>query len=216
MYHKLCVIFLIGSVFWTSCIEHQDSKIYALDSVLATFRRDTFYTEIPKTRLGSIGPEYETVRRSEKYLNLGNIDNGVDSIEIRIWYGYQIDTAQMVRITNNHHKWSGSLFTYSFTEKNDVIKSVVYKQPLIGWNIFISELVHMGLFTLPDADEIEDYVFATDASRILVEIAGKNMYRLYTYDEPRLQKSTVVQAKQIEKILAFIEKQFQFKMLEKI
>jgi len=85
--------------------------------------------------------------------------------------------------------------------------------PKFGWNVFIDSLVEMGLFSLPDCDNIPGYFsdgMATDELSYTVELASNKSYRIYGYFEPTQRSKKNLQAKKFMESLAFIKAQFDF------
>ena len=223
MSHKRNFLVAIISTLMFGCHKKESGPSQQLlDSAMGQFRKDTFYRDIPKSRTGDFGPEYLTIKRTEKIVDIRPIEYGVDSIEFRIWYGYQVDTIQMLSIRNANCKWRGEVYKFS-AMKNDrydtnfkINKQVVEKTPVSGWNSLLSQLIRLGIFTLPDDNNIFGYPYSTGGNQVIVEIAGSRFYRIYSYLGPSYLKDSIKEANQMAKILELIEKELDFRTLHKI
>lgn len=205
------------------CSDKAKNNMFDLNYVLAQNKADTFVKKIPIVNKDEYSSVYYNVKEFEKDFKLSSIENGIDSIEIRFWYGYNIgDTLQCLRVFNLQNEWHGELITTYYTRtdnKNsrwEITNTVQKKYPRRGWDTFINKIVGLGIITLPDASNIPDYSFATHARVLIVEIATKKFYRLYSYEEPLYNSKRIKEAKSIEQIIEIIEDEFRFRMLQKI
>lgn len=206
-------------LLFVGCFKNQANKF---NTVIESLKRDTFYTDIPKTTRGDNSSEYLGARRLEIFYNLESIESGYDSINIRIWLGYKMDLTGYLNITNNNNKWQAVINLYSFYKSNPEDTFSVKKQsdttsPKNGWRKFVEELAGLNFLTLPNDGAISGYDLHTDESQqVIVEISTKYFYRIYAYTEPLSHSSYIKEAAQLEKILAFLEEQLDFRMPEKI
>lgn len=216
-------ICLLGLFFliYTDC-QRKKSDILDLNYALSQIQADTFVRQIPILENGAPRRVYYNLKEIEKDFKLDPIETGVDSIEIRFWFGYNtIDTLQCLRIYNTKKEWKGELITTSYIQNDKkalpwiATTQVQSKTPKSGWTFLINEIVKLGVITLPDANNIPDYTFATNSRSLIVEISTSKFYRLYSYDEPFYNSKKIQEAKYIEDIIHVLQDELQFKMLQK-
>lgn len=206
-----------------SCIQNESLNTSSkIDSITKAYQRDQFFSEIPMTEFGTYSYEYATVDRFSKLFDFVNIQSGVDSLEARIYFSYDLDSFQVVKIGFEKTKWIGSLHMYKdiISEERDSVLSTSmssrYLFPVSGWSGFIDSLVILDFFTLPNCSEIENYSFATNGQSVLVEITGKHFYRIYSYFDPSMQDNNIKEAEKIKRIMAFLQRQLGFTMYKEI
>ena len=219
----ICRVFLVILITFTfnSC-QQRKNKTLDLNYALAQIQADTFIRQIPILENGDPRRVYYNLREIEKDFKLNPIETGVDSIEIRFWFGYNlIDTLQCLRIYNTKKEWKGELITTSYIQNDKkalpwiTTTQVKSKVPKSGWTFLINEIVKLGVITLPDANNIPDYAFATHSRSLIIEISTSKFYRLYSYDEPFYNSKKIQEAKYIEDIIHVLQDELQFKMLQK-
>lgn len=176
---------------------------------------DTFIREIPAYRNTPSMKQLKT--NIESLLKIPSLENGFDSLEIRIWYAYALrDKEQLVIIKHTDTSWSAELntLTFHYSKNNDSILSIskqsISKYPKSGWNSFLLNLNKLDFYTLPDYKQIQNYDTGTDSDAITIEFATKNKYRIYTYIQPSMYTTKFKEAVQIECIMELIEREFEF------
>jgi hypothetical protein len=182
---------------------------------------DTFIREIPTYQSGEPTGDYHFKRRVEGLLNLENIENGVDSLEIRIWYSYSfIDTAQLIILKKKpKHEWECFLYTFSYKYKpeNDSIVSLNYwgqkAVPKSGWRNLILALQENNIFELPDETKLKNYMHSTDEVGVTVEISDSKQYRIYGYASPTAHKKEFNEARRMSQIILLLWHEFDFSPL---
>src|SRR5437762_516793 len=109
-----------------------------------------FKKEIPCYASGKKDIFYTAIRKFEKIANLDTLENGFDSLQIRIWYNYAKTRSgkKIFSIKRQNKNWTGTLYT-DFT---DSIKNVI---PKSGWSSFMKKLFSDDIMTLPNMDEIK-------------------------------------------------------------
>lgn len=219
---KLTMFCVCIMVFFTGCI-HIKAQTNDFNRVVDSLKRDTFYIDAPKTRRGGVGAEFLSGRRLEKFYNLESIDRGYDSVNIRIWLGYDRYSTELINIINRGGVWLATITNYlnKKTSIQDTVfaleKSSKIKLPRDNWDSFIRKLTLLNLLTLPSDESIKNYDQTTgESKRVLVEISTKFFYKIYSYTEPNRHVTYVSEAAQIEKILDYLQDQLQFRMREKI
>jgi hypothetical protein len=156
----------------------------------------------------------------ENKLGLYALENGFDSLEIRIWLGYAgTDKEQLIIIKNDSKQWLSSihLLTYVYIINRDSLTarsdSINNKVPKIGFARLIDSLNYWKVSSLPDMSDVPNYQTSIDGSAITVEIATKKSYRIYTYQNPYFQQDKFEEARNIERIIEILEREFDFKRL---
>lgn len=182
----------------------------------------TIKKDIPLNKRGKPYSYYNNKSKVEEKIGIYTLENGFDSIQIRIWYGYAFnDSAQLVILKNSKSIWSGEFLSlvYNLNDKDNFLKSIskssVIKEPLKGWDSLITLLNKYQITTLPDDSKINGYPDMTDGDGVVVEIATKKSYRIYSYKQPSMVKDKISEANQMEKILRVIENEFSFPRLRK-
>jgi hypothetical protein len=180
----------------------------------------SFEREIPQLKNGEPPSYYRNKAGVEKLIGLQSLENGFDSLEIRIWYGYaRTDSGQLVILARDKKMWSAKLymFVYELDQTGSKVQSINKRQvsasPRFGWGQFIDSLFKLSINTLPDQYKIADYPEYTDGNSAIVEVATKQIYRIYSYKEPFLAQTETIYARKIEQALSFIESQLGFKQL---
>jgi hypothetical protein len=162
---------------------------------------------------------FNSVRQARDLIGgLDTLENGYDSIQVRIWFGYAFsDTAQLFVLKKDIKEgWSGALLTLIY-QRNEVDSSLNVKKqiskltPESSWDNAIQKLKAFGVMTLPDSDRIENYPDDTDSDGITIEVATKTHYRVYAYYGVGIAQKTVPEARSVDEIQKFIQREFNFK-----
>lgn len=194
------------------------------NSTLQKMRADSFVLDIPKVSGGEdYISYYDQVLEAARDLKLKPLTNGVDSIEIRVWFNYYGNSQQCLRFFWESEKWQAQLITAHYTPPKDkqskwtVVSSVEKKQPKNEWEIFLQKAIELEILTLPDCHKLSGYSFTTDGSSLSVfEIATKHLYRLYGYVNPSEFRNEIKEANKVEQLLELMQTEFDFKMLGEI
>ena len=210
----VCIMELV-----VSCNGQTESNEFKENRKLA----DTVVKDIPLNKKGRPSSYYQNKSNVENKLGLKSLENGFDSLQIRLWYGYAFkDSSQLVVLRNSNGKWTSELFTlvYHLNENGDALKSIskeiITRDPKSGWGNFIDKVLKLQITTLPDMNKIKDYPDFADGDDIIIEAAAKKYYRIYSYKEPNQVQFKIKEAKNIERILELIENEFDFKRLRKL
>jgi hypothetical protein len=159
---------------------------------------------------------WENKMEEERKVGLLPLIDGFDSVEIRIWFQYAFEKHfQILVIRNSESEWHALL--YSLKYNNDSILSinsfVEDKKPKSGWIEFSRRIDKLKIMTLPDFSSISQYTADSDGDFVTVEIARKKEYRIYTYQEPKSHQAVIKEAKEMEEIMLFLEREFYFNRL---
>lgn len=203
MLYSKTSFFIIITIILLSCTH--SSK----NSQIMTFKRD-----LPPDSTGknSLFASIIFIRDS---LQLDTLENGFDSLQIRIWLKYTSDLKQKSIIIKNK-KGTWSAYYYEFKPKyyfgTDSLlyfeKHISEKYPKISWHDFMDKLYRYKISTLPDFTKVKGYYYpATHNDVVAIEVSTVNEYRLYNYPSPALM-TEFSEAKNVEKILNLITQEF--------
>jgi hypothetical protein len=216
---KTTCILLISIPIFVTLISCNDQKN---TTTTVDGMNDSIAKDIPIGKNGKIVSRYLLKDSTERKAGFTSLENGFDSLQIRIWYGYTLSNKeQVIILKNTNSNWSAELYTltsYYDTAKNaitSVTKSVQHGYPVSGWKAFIKKLLALKILTLPDYEQIPDYHLGTDACGVTVQIATSNKYRIYSYAEPMNHIDDAWQAKNMEQIMELIEDELRFKRIRK-
>ena len=178
--------------------------------------KEGFIKIIPNSRNGLPSFAYKETRGYSRQAGLHLIENGFDSLFIRIWY--LNDTIQVLDFKNEHGVWTGVLHKLMTEQNNDsirIIKTTSEKiSPKSGWPYFIDNLFSQGIITLPDISELPVYGIPTHGFFLDVEVATRTKYRIYTYGIPE-QSIDIMEVSNIMDIMKLIENEFGILSLHK-
>ncbi len=192
---KAFFIFLL-SLILLSCKTKDDSAVpneYAAKLVRLLNPTDTFLYDFPVNKEGKFDSlNQQLLNEFEGYLDLKPLENGFDSIQIRIDFDCVKNTREsLIILTNDRKKWIAELsnihYHYSENGKVDSIsREFINTIPKSGWVKFINKLFDLKILTIEDNHKIPDfeYYMPADGCGIWIEIATKNVYRCYGYDNP--------------------------------
>lgn len=226
---RLCLIpIILETLTFYSCnrnspMSNQSAirKLNATDSLIRNIPQDlnNYFFKLYKQNL-------------EKKLGLYSIENGFDSIQIRIWYQYSLSiNRQLVVLKCQNSKWTGEFYDYKvfdlsyhnnttnlngYESVDSIHFNVVEKNPIWGWDDFINKLFKLEVLSIKDYSLIEGYELGTDGNGVFIEIATKNFYKIYTYPTPIVYKRKITEAGLIEEILSLIQTNFSFKQYKTI
>lgn len=215
MMKKIYIFFLSAISFdYVSC--KQDNR--AAEYVKNLNTDDTFLFDVIKRKTPKEDSDFfEYKRAQEKFLNLKSINNGYDSIQIRIHYGCFMGVSEYIVLRNNGTNWTaeaGEIREYYNDSSWLKLDSVIWlkKQviPKSGWGKFISRLFGLQILSLPDNNKIPGfhYYAPSDGCYSSFEIATKKAYRYYDYDNPNMYDTIYWQAKNVLSILRLINHEF--------
>jgi hypothetical protein len=142
--------------------------------------------------LGITDSYYASIRQQERWLGLDRLDNGYDSMQIRIWGTHaRIPGMRLLILKCASGKWEGDLLVIESNPDTSSGKQAIIKEqksitPKSGWNSLIEKLSALQITSLPHMLELpgltSDFV---DGPEYGVEIAVRNAYRFYWYWSPQ-------------------------------
>lgn len=212
----ICLIAVTGSGWVTP-----ETKTFGFANALTI--TDTVIKDIPLNKNGQPPYYYYFKSHVEQKLGLNTLEDGIDSLQIRIWYGYAFkDSGQLVVLNNQGGQWSAGFYNFAYhyddqrAKLERIAKTVVYREPWSGWDNFSRRLFELRITTLPDMTLIENYPVIADGDGIVIEVATKNKYRIYSYHEPAIgEKERVEEAKNVNAIIKLIKNEFAFPSLRR-
>jgi hypothetical protein len=166
---------------------------------------------------------YISTQDKVKQLGLDSLQNGSDSLQIRIWYDYSIvRTRKLFVIKRTNSIWTASLYTMSVTDKTEKdlqelnspekikLEKTENLQPKIGWDKFINKLLSLQIISLPDMYSISGMkVGMEDGMTYCIEVAMKHKYRFYSYSNPNEIKEKYWQAKNMSDIINLLNSELE-------
>jgi hypothetical protein len=177
----------------------------------------TFKKEIPVWYNGELDPYYQSTQKNATLLKIDSLQDGFDSLQIRIWYDYALlSIGDLLIIKRSNAGWTA--ISYSLErdlDKPDSIRRLTVEKtdtlkPKNGWDSFLNRLFALQITTLPNMDSIpglqDDW---TDGVTYCVEIATKKQYRFYSYHLPDKFQDKYWQAKNMVDILKLIQTELQ-------
>lgn len=184
----------------------------------------TFIREFPTYKKGANKEDtsylFKAIREDVKQLNLENLENGFDSLNMRIWLGHSMTYKNhVVSIQRLNDKWSGQLITVTrnYSGENETkpkdTKEVKEVMPKSGWNKFVNNILSLGITTLPDGHDLQGYdgCGGGDGMLHIFEISTKHKYRFYYYCEVEDYIERIAEARAVNKIVGLLEHEFSFK-----
>jgi hypothetical protein len=215
MTHKLkmrtCVqkLLIICSGFMLAFCNNKNPKEDRLGGKALSI--DTIKKEISMLRDGGLSPYYYETRKVSSAIGLNSIEEGFDSLQIRIWYPSLINT-KVVTISKLEGGWEAFVYNYRYDVQNGVDTIVGNPRkiltPISGWSKFINDLLELGVTTLPDFQKIPGYGgFGADGITFSIEVADTDKYRFYSYHQP-LDKQKFDEAKKLVQIITLLNREF--------
>lgn len=173
-----------------------------------------FRREIPARRNGEPDLFYQLAQQKARQLGIDSLQNGYDSLQIRIWYDPALRTARKLLVLKKADAtWSATLYTMTVdwdgvaeTVKSKTVETLSPKQ---GWESFLGQLFSLQILTLPHMHDIPGLRDGfTDGYSYNVEVATKDHYRFYGYHLPEYFQDKYVQARNMVDILKLMDAAF--------
>ena len=161
---------------------------------------DTVRKDIPVDRKGHPISDYLLDKQKSNQLGLGPIEDGYDSLQIRVWFDYSMAKKKYLAVIKRRAaKWHCLLYTMitKWNDKNDsqiiVSKSVLVIKPSMGWSRFIKQLLDLDVMDMPNGPS-----GGMDGTTYNVELATTRLYRYYSYWSPETTESESSSKKMVE------------------
>lgn len=180
----------------------------------------SFVKEIPQKKNGEYANTYKYVSQMVDKLNLDRLEEGFDSIQVRIWVaGGSDDTDNVFMLWHDQKNWNAQAYFYSYernknnsNKEDTIIGRVINMSPKSGWNSFTDKLFEQKISDLPNMDSLPiNNIEVIHGQAVNIEISTKSKYRLYSYYSPSSYQEEYWQAKNIVNILKLLEDEFEFR-----
>lgn len=162
---------------------------------------------------------YKFLVRYDSLIQIQPLFNGFDSIQIRIWLSeIYNDTAHLFVFKNENKEWTGELCTLVENPKKDTTEIIRVKKscepvfPNTGWRRFINKIFELKILSLPDNLKIKgwNHGLVTHDERPTIEIATKNVYRLYAYSGLDTVTNNFPETKNLCRIFELLKQEFNY------
>jgi hypothetical protein len=174
-----------------------------------------FVRDIPKQKYQA-STLLAGVRATKDSLGLDDLENGYDSLQIRMWFTYPLkDSEQVLTIKRNNDHWYGNfcLASYGLTPMGDSISryTIHFFKPILrrDWSAIVDTLIKFNIMTLQDErqvinlDSINSHPKTTSGS-VIIEIADQHKYKLYFYPMPVDYKEQLKEAADVCHMVEFL------------
>lgn len=129
------------------------------------------------------------------------------SREVRVWVGFDLQPLSGVLLRQGNGdskaKYVPPLATAPATYQESLL---ALPPPASGWDALWERLEGLGIYTLPDATEIDALNIYPDAKAVVIEIKTPDSYRFYMYNG--LDTATAPEAKKVLDILRTLSEEF--------
>lgn len=217
--YKLLLLICLLAIIFCFC-NNKSKETHKVNYNIQTDTFPNFKREIFIDKFGKYDIAYQLIKKDVERARLRVLDNGFDSIAIRLWYIYFEPRTQIVELRKDKGKWVAQFFTIKRHISDDtgdtlvdVIRDIIIPNPKSGWDTFTKKLFELNITTLPNSSDIFNYDPPMDGDFIVVEIATREKYRIYNYLSPGYN-SKIKEAKNIEDIMKLIEDEFGEKRLK--
>lgn len=178
--------------------------------------------EIPLNKKGNFVLGYNLTKKYNKILGLPPLEEGYDSLQLRIWCTYgNLKKTHLILISNNDGKWNGTLYRLLINRKADSDTSYFLEKeekrkvtPKSGWEQLTNNMNELKITVLPSYEYLPGYGIGVDGEFYMIEIATRNKYRFYDYFDPQNEAKDFKEAAALEKFLKILEYEFSFQRNE--
>jgi hypothetical protein len=131
---------------------------------------------------------YQDAKSIGKFLNLDSIENGYDSLQIRLWiYPALLNRRDLYLLKRAKGRWSAMHYVVAVESESEadriryILKDSATVAPMSGWNQFIETVYALDIITLPNMEQIpiNDNIY-DDGWNYSIELATKKFYRFYS------------------------------------
>jgi len=170
--------------------------------------------EIPSMPDGNFFWFYNIKNELEKKLNLNSLEEGFDSLQIRIWFEFpNTNDLQIITIKNTSSKWSGEFYVIknSLIESSNSKINVSRKEwiPIDGWKRLIDSIQEIEIMSVPAIENLNDYSICNDGYGVTIETSTKTKYRIFSY--PCYSENKSISAIKITKFMKILNEQINIK-----
>lgn len=195
-----------------ACLQQEPATALVTKSDTTPFRRD-----IPD----AIKVFHEQIMDlANRVGTLELLDKGYPGLQVRLWLEYSNAPGRQIMVIKSKPVWVADLHTTYWSYGPDsatlLKRTVDSLVPKHGWHHFVDSLQRLEVFTLPDQSQLPNMPYTYNSSAIHFEIATDSTYRYYFYTVPKAYSDSVLEAAKVEHILAFLQREFGFNMMERI
>ncbi len=206
---------MILSVLLFGCKQRKNAAEYIRELNTS----DTFRYEFTVNENGEFdSTEYFFKKRFEDFIKLPSLEKGFDSIQLRIAYSCAMGNDMLVIISNANNKWIAEVsklndYFSDGADKRGIPRNSLFPTPKSGWKKFIARLFELKILSLEDNQRIPGFFYPTpsDGCGVHIEVATKNTYRFYRYDNPDMYSHKFWQARNVLSILRLINEELSIK-----
>jgi len=198
---------------------------YACNNILSNDKQ-TIEIDLPDTSSSQPSKMYYlTKNKATAELMMDKLENGVDSLEIRLWgqvANLKIGHVYVIKKISN--QWT--CLDYSYLQTYPTFEGLIYtkvywtsfiidtfwinkKQPKTNWNNFFNAIENEGIYDLPSQSEIKgfrsDFIHGID---YFVEYATNKKYKFYWYNCPDCYEDRFQECKHMTNILEVFHREF--------
>lgn len=183
-----------------------------------------FVLELPDTSKKDFPIIYKVKENLVKELNLQNLENGVDTFELRLWVKSEpTNGGQVFIIKKIKNEWT--CFNYFYIEgkfkwiDNREIYENFYnfsvdtfwvkkRNPKSNWINFMQKIDKEGIFELQNQSDIIGWKdIVEDGITYSVEYANNSKYRFYSYNCPDVYSDNFIDCKRMTNILEIFDEE---------
>jgi len=133
---------------------------------------------------------YKYSKGWEHNLKLGNIENGVEGFQIRLWYNPEIvNNKKLILVNHSTGDWSAKAYHLTVSIDDGIslvaIDSVVALTPKSGWKSFQNKLAELQVKQLPNHSASQGDKLIDDGITYFVEVANHDLYRFTWFSNPQ-------------------------------
>jgi hypothetical protein len=155
--------------------------------------------QIPKTWEKIFFREITERINGSEIKNLRDIEISPNSIEVRIWVGFDLSPLRGLILRQNNGEWTALYVPPIDSSDLPRLRPYLLQPPKSGWESLWERLKSLEILTLPDATEIGlDDKSTFDSRGVVIEIKTKDSYRTYLYFGLNWEKRTEEQRKVFE------------------
>ena len=212
--------FIIVGIFFLiiSCNNAPDRIVGPNSNLYSDVDSKYFIIDTPIGIGGARDIFYKRKKERESQIGLTNLENGFDSLQIRLWIAGGLFPRREVYVIGYSDKiWKGKFYVLevdsNFINGNgetrflngpepvSIISERIVK-PKQGWSNFIDTLMYFQLPNLPGIDKMQELIYpSTDQDSYHIEFATSHQYRFYTFTDPKRVADKFWQAKNMENII---------------
>jgi hypothetical protein len=211
--HTFLLIILIVSAVFSFCNSKTDASEpdgYAAKFVSELNSTDTFLFDLSMKDTSLL----RLKRKKESELSLPSLENGFDSVQLRIGFGCALGMDFLIILSNSNQKWTAELSRLDYeldsAENISVSRKIIKDNPKSGWKKLIRQLFELKILTLPDDDDIPhlEKQYPADGCGVATEVATKKFYRVYNYHNPNLYTKEHWEQRNVMQIIRLLANEF--------